>query len=109
MDGKVLLEDFEKAADDKTVAVVVSHVEYANGFRNDLKALGEIAHQHGAVLIVDVTQSAGVIPIDVKRDNVDFLTTACYKWLLGQRVPHICMCEEISLKNWSRLTLGGQA
>ena len=69
--------------DDNTVVVVISHVEYANGFRNDLKVLGEIAHQHGAVLIVDAIQSAGVIPIDVKRDNVDFLATACSKWLLG--------------------------
>ncbi|MEM1566273.1 MAG: aminotransferase class V-fold PLP-dependent enzyme [Candidatus Bathyarchaeia archaeon] len=83
VDGRLLLEDFEKAVDDKTVAVVVSHVEYVNGFRNDLRALSEIAHSHGAVLIVDAIQSAGVIPIDVKRDGVDFLTCACYKWLLG--------------------------
>ncbi|MGQ9538408.1 MAG: aminotransferase class V-fold PLP-dependent enzyme [Candidatus Bathycorpusculaceae bacterium] len=83
VDGKILLEDVEKAVDDKTVAVAVSHVEYVNGFRNDLKALSEIAHNHGAVLIVDAVQSAGVIPIDVKRDNADFLTAACYKWLLG--------------------------
>jgi selenocysteine lyase/cysteine desulfurase len=81
--GKVQLEDFEKAVDDKTVAVAVSHVEYANGFRNDLKALSQITHEHGAYLIVDAIQSAGVIPIDVKRDGVDFLTTACYKWLLS--------------------------
>ena len=81
--GKVLLEDFEKAVDDNTVAVVVSHVEYTNGFRHNLRALSEIAHRHGAVLIVDAIQSAGVIPIDVKRDSVDFLTCACYKWLLG--------------------------
>lgn len=83
VNGKVLLEDFEKAVDDSTVAVAVSHVEYVNGFRNDLKALSQIAHEHGAYLIVDAIQSAGVIPIDVKRDNVDFLTTACYKWLLS--------------------------
>ena len=82
-DGKLLLEDFEKALDDSTVAVAVSHVEYVNGFRNDLRALSQIAHSHGAVLIVDAIQSAGVIPIDVKRDGVDFLTAACYKWLLG--------------------------
>ncbi|MEM2912114.1 MAG: aminotransferase class V-fold PLP-dependent enzyme [Candidatus Bathyarchaeia archaeon] len=81
--GKILLEDVEKAVDDKTVAVVVSHVEYVNGFRNDLRALGEIAHKHGAYLIVDAIQSAGVIPIDVKKNDVDFLATACYKWLLG--------------------------
>jgi len=81
--GKIQLEDFEKAVDDKTVAVAVSHVEYVNGFRNDLRALSQIAHKHGAYLIVDAIQSAGVIPIDVKRDGVDFLATACYNWLLS--------------------------
>ncbi|MEM3725801.1 MAG: aminotransferase class V-fold PLP-dependent enzyme [Candidatus Bathyarchaeia archaeon] len=83
VNGKILLEDMEKAVNDKTVAVAVSHVEYANGFRNDLKALSEIAHEHGACLIVDAIQSAGAIPIDVKKDDVDFLATACYKWLLS--------------------------
>jgi selenocysteine lyase/cysteine desulfurase len=81
--GKILLEDFEKTVDEKTVAVAISHVEYANGFRNNLRALSEIAHEHGAYLIVDAIQSAGAMPIDVKKDDVDFLTTACYKWLLS--------------------------
>ncbi|HVP40996.1 MAG TPA: aminotransferase class V-fold PLP-dependent enzyme, partial [Candidatus Krumholzibacteriaceae bacterium] len=48
--GKILLEDLKKAVDDKTVAVIISHVEYANGFRFDLKAVSEIAHRHGAYL-----------------------------------------------------------
>ncbi|MGC8896290.1 MAG: aminotransferase class V-fold PLP-dependent enzyme [Candidatus Bathyarchaeia archaeon] len=83
VDGKILLDDVEKVVDDKTVAVAISHVEYVNGFRNNLRALSEIAHKHGAYLIVDAIQSAGAIPIDVKRDEVDFLATACYKWLLS--------------------------
>jgi len=83
IEGKILLEDFEKAVDDNTAAVTVSHVEYANGFRNDLKALGEIAHKHGTYLVVDAIQSAGAMQIDVKRDDVDFLATAGYKWLLS--------------------------
>jgi selenocysteine lyase/cysteine desulfurase len=83
VEGKILLEDVEKAVDDKTVAVAVSHVEYVNGFRHNLKALSQIAHEHGAYLIVDAIQSAGAIPIDVKKDDVDFLATACYKWLLS--------------------------
>jgi len=83
VDGKILLKDVEKAVDDKTVAVAVSHVEYVNGFRHDLRALSEIAHEHGAYLIVDAIQSAGAMQIDVKRDDVDFLMAACYKWLLG--------------------------
>ncbi|MCK4474587.1 aminotransferase class V-fold PLP-dependent enzyme [Candidatus Bathyarchaeota archaeon] len=83
VDGKILLEHMEKAVDDKTVAVAVSHVEYVNGFRHDLGALSEIAHEHGAFLIVDAMQSAGAMRIDVKKDDVDFLTSGCYKWLLG--------------------------
>jgi selenocysteine lyase/cysteine desulfurase len=83
VDGKILLEDMKRAVDDKTVAVAVSHVEYVNGFRHDLRALSEIAHEHGAYLIVDAIQSAGAMQIDVKKDDVDFLATACYKWLLS--------------------------
>jgi len=83
VDGKILLEDVEKAVDDKTVAVAISHVEYVNGFRHDLRSLSEIAHEHGAFLIVDAIQSAGAMQIDVKKDDVDFLMSACYKWLLS--------------------------
>jgi cysteine desulfurase/selenocysteine lyase len=83
VDGKVLLDDMEKAVDDKTVAVAVSHVEYSNGFRHNLRVLSEIVHEHGAYLIVDAIQSVGTMPVDVKRDDVDFLMAACYKWLLS--------------------------
>lgn len=81
--GKTLLDDMEKAIDDKTVAVAISHVEYANGFRHNLRVLSEIAHEHGAYLIVDAIQSVGAMHVDVRRDDVDFLTAACYKWLLS--------------------------
>jgi selenocysteine lyase/cysteine desulfurase len=81
--GKVLLEDMERAVDDKTAAVAISQVEYANGFRHDMQAISEIAHEHGAYVIVDAIQSAGAVSVDVKRDNIDFLTASCYKWLLS--------------------------
>ena len=81
--GRLRLEDFEKAVNDDTVAVVISHVEYGNGFKNDLKAIAEIAHEHGALIVVDACQSAGAMNIDVKRQEIDFLATSCYKWLLG--------------------------
>ncbi len=81
--GKVSAEDVDKAVDDKTVAVAVSHVEYVNGFRHDLKTLADIAHKHNALLIVDAIQSLGAVPVDVKQSNVDFLTASCYKWMLG--------------------------
>jgi cysteine desulfurase/selenocysteine lyase len=83
VDGRLLQEDFDSLVDDRTVAVAVSHVEYSNGFRNDLKAIAEVAHSHGALLIADACQSAGALGIDVKRDGIDFLATSSYKWLLG--------------------------
>ena len=83
VEGKVLLDDMEKAIDDKTVAVVISHVEYANGFRHNLKVLSEMAHEHGAYLVVDAIQSVGTMPVDAERDDVDFLALSCYKWLLS--------------------------
>jgi len=83
VDGKISLDDMEKAVDDKTVAVTISHVEYANGFRHNLRVLGELVHEHGAYLVVDAIQSVGTMPIDVVRDDVDFFMAAGYKWLLS--------------------------
>lgn len=82
-EGKVLLEDLEKAVDSETVAVAISHVEYMNGFRFDLKAVSEIAHKHDAYFIVDAIQSLGALQVDAKGADVDFLTAGCYKWMLG--------------------------
>ncbi len=83
VEGRILIEDVEKAVDEQTVAITISHVEYVNGFKNDLKALAEIAHEHGGYLVVDAIQSLGAIPVDVRKSGVDFLTASCYKWLLG--------------------------
>ena len=83
VDGRILLEDVERAVDDRTVVVAISHVEYTNGFRHDLGSMADIAHEHGSLLVVDAIQSAGAVRIDVKRDGVDFLAVSCYKWLLG--------------------------
>lgn len=82
-EGKISLESIEENVDDQTVALAISHVEYVNGFKHDLKSLSQIAHEHGAFLVVDAIQSLGAVPVDVDRMSVDFLTASCYKWLLG--------------------------
>lgn len=81
--GSVSIDVIEKLVDKRTRALVVSHISYLNGFRHDLSKLGAIIHQYGGYLVVDGTQSIGTIPIDVKREQVDFFTGAPYKWLLG--------------------------
>jgi selenocysteine lyase/cysteine desulfurase len=83
VDGKVTPENIGKLVDNKTAAVNISHVTWNNGFKHDLRGLAEVAHRHGAYLVVDAAQSAGVTEINVDRDDVDFLACPTFKWLLG--------------------------
>ena len=82
-DGLIHLEDMEQAIDDDTVAVSVSHVTPAQGFRHDIAALARLVHAHGALLLVDGAQSAGALNIDLHATGVDFFSTTAMKWLLG--------------------------
>lgn len=82
-DGYVRLDDLIGLIDRNTAVVCISEVEYSTGQRYDVAALTEAAHRHGALLIVDASQSAGAIPIDVTASGVDALVTASYKWLCG--------------------------
>lgn len=83
VEGAVRLRDIEEAVDDRTRAISICHVHTANGCRNDLEALGGLAGERGAHLVVNASQSLGAVPIDVERMNIDFLTCSAYKWALG--------------------------
>lgn len=74
-------ENIEELVDEKTRAVVISHVEFTNGFKHDLRKIAEIAHKHNALLIVDAIQSLGALKIDVKELNVDVLAAGGHKWM----------------------------
>jgi selenocysteine lyase/cysteine desulfurase len=84
------IEDLLERIDDRTAAVCVSHVQYATGYRLDLRRLAEAAHAHDAILIVDATQSAGMVPIDVRADDVDVLVAGSYKWLCSAFGAAVC-------------------
>ena len=82
-DGGADTDDIIQLIDSKTSVVAVSHVEYRTGQCFDLPALAEAAHSHGALLVVDATQSAGAIPIDAPGEDIDALVSGGYKWLCG--------------------------
>ena len=69
--------------DKNTSVVCISHVEYSNGQVFDLDLLSNAAKKHNALLIIDATQSAGAIPIDVKKTPIDAIVCGAYKWLCG--------------------------
>jgi len=83
VDGAIRIEDVEKTVDDDTKAISISHVQWETGMKNDLRTLAGIAHNHGALLVVDGIQAAGSLVADMKRDDVDFYACGSYKWLLG--------------------------
>jgi len=81
--GYVSFDEIVKNIDKNTAVVSISHAEYTGGQLYDLAALAEMAHAHGALLIVDATQSAGTIPIDAPSCGADVIIAGSYKWLCG--------------------------
>lgn len=80
--GRIDLDELISLMDNHTRVVSISHVQYASGFRADLQRLGRAARDHDALLVVDVIQSLGVLPLDVESELVDVAAGACHKWLL---------------------------
>ncbi|QQO10880.1 aminotransferase class V-fold PLP-dependent enzyme [Breznakiella homolactica] len=80
-DNRFTAEDFAKAADDKTRMIVISSVEWCNGWRMDLKSIGDFCKQKGIYLVVDSVQELGVRNMDTKSFHVDILTAGGHKWL----------------------------
>ncbi len=77
------LEKLLAAIDERTLLVPVSHVLFRSGHLQDAAAIIEKAHGVGARVILDAYQSAGVLPVEAKRWNVDFLVGGALKWLCG--------------------------
>jgi selenocysteine lyase/cysteine desulfurase len=82
-DGLVTPDDFARRVDSRTRLIAVSYVSSVNGLRHDVRALADLAHAHGALLHVDAIQALGMFPVDVRADDVDFLCSGTYKWLLA--------------------------
>jgi selenocysteine lyase/cysteine desulfurase len=82
-DYKISMAAMDAAIVPGTKLVAVSHVSLYNGFEHDMKALCDLAHSRGALVFVDIIQSAGTVPVDVKAWGVDFAACGTYKWLMG--------------------------
>src|SRR5689334_2213115 len=79
----VPVEAIARAVDERTALVATSHVYFTSGAIQDIAAVAEVAHRHGALTLVDAYQSVGQVPVDVQAAGVDFLTAGGLKWLLG--------------------------
>jgi selenocysteine lyase/cysteine desulfurase len=77
----ISLADIESAVDASTRVVAVSDVSYFTGQRLPVQELSEMVRSTNALLSIDSTHAAGVIPL--QASHADILVTSCYKWLLG--------------------------
>jgi selenocysteine lyase/cysteine desulfurase len=93
-EGRIYFEDIVAAIDERTRVVTISHVEFASGFRNDIKAIGEMCRERDIWFVVDAIQSLGAIEVDVKSSHVDILAADGHKWLLAPEGAAIFYCAD---------------
>jgi selenocysteine lyase/cysteine desulfurase len=79
--GQVRVQDFADRITPRTKAVVVSAVQWSNGFRVDLAGLSTLCRKHSVYLIVDAIQQLGAVPISVQATPIDILACGGHKWL----------------------------
>ncbi len=83
-DGMTLpVERVLEAIDDRTQLVSVSHVAFRSSYLQDTQAIVERAHAVGALVVADLYQAAGTVPVNVREWKVDFATGGSVKWLCG--------------------------
>jgi cysteine desulfurase/selenocysteine lyase len=91
--GRLEVDDIERLIDPRTRLLSISSVQFTNGFRIDLKRVGELCRQRNVLLCVDAIQSLGVISMDVKAFHIDFLSADAHKWLLGPEGIGMFFCR----------------
>lgn len=103
--GNISYETLEHAIRANTKAVVCTHASNLTGNVNDLEKIGAICRRHGIYLVADVSQTAGVIPIDMETMNIDILCFTGHKGLMGpQGTGGICLKKGVELRP---LLMGG--
>jgi selenocysteine lyase/cysteine desulfurase len=105
-DGTIPLERFEAAIDERTALVAVTHVCFRNGARLDVEPIAALAHERGALLLLDAYQSVGSLPIDVRGLGCDFLVGGALKYLLGSAGLAFFYCRR-DLVEWFSPTATG--
>ncbi len=79
----VPVEMFAEVVDERTALVATSHVYFTTGAIQDVGELARIAHESGALCLIDAYQSVGQLPVNAPQLGADFLISGGLKWLLG--------------------------
>lgn len=101
--GCIDYDDFERSIKPNTKAIVCTHASNLTGNVLDIERIGHIAKAHNLLFIVDASQSAGCIEINMETMNIDILCFTGHKGLLGpQGTGGLCIHESVEIRPFKR-------
>ncbi len=99
--GRINYADFESLLRPETRGIVCTHASNLTGNLLDLKRIGAFAADHGLLLVVDASQTAGAYPIDMQEMGISVLCFTGHKGLMGpQGTGGLCVAEGVELRPW---------
>ncbi len=99
--GQVDYQDFERLIRPETRAIVCTHASNLTGNRLDVGRIGEVARRHGLLLVVDASQTAGSLPLDMEAMGIHILCFTGHKGLMGpQGTGGLCVAEGVEIRPW---------
>ena len=97
--GQIHYEDFEKLLRPNTRAIVCTHASNLTGDTLDIARIGKFAHEHSLLFVVDASQTAGALPIDMEQMHIDVLCFTGHKSLMGpQGTGGLCVAEGVEIR-----------
>jgi len=105
-DNRILIEDIAALMDERTRLVALSFVEFATGFRNDLRAIGQLCQERGIYFCVDGIQGLGALDLKVTQSPIDFLAAGGPKWLMGPIGAGFLYCRRALIEKLLPIRVG---
>ncbi len=96
-DEDELVENFRRAIREDTRLMVCTHASNVFGVTLPIRRLAELAHKYGLYFCVDAAQTAGILPLDMEKDGIDYLCVAGHKGLYAPMGIGLLLCRERSL------------
>ena len=94
LDEEETVENFRRLIRQDTRLVVCTHASNVFGVTFPIRRLAALAHQYGILFCVDAAQTAGVLPIDMSADDIDYLCVAAHKGLYAPMGMGLLLCRE---------------
>lgn len=102
-------ELLDAASHHRTKLIAISHVQWASGQRMNLEKIGRFCKERGILFAVDVIQSLGVVPVDVKACHIDFLFSGGHKWLMSPPGAGLLYCRRELLERVTPPAVGAMS